>query len=65
MAEILINVDVADLQVAIAFYQRGVGLRLGRLLFDGAVAEMLGGSSAIYLLQKEVGSRIRYVIRSL
>ena len=28
--ELLINVDVDDLEMAIAFYQRGVGLRVGR-----------------------------------
>ena len=54
--EVLINIDVADLDKAIEFYQRAVGLRLGRRLFDGTVAEMLGAASPIYLLAKEQGS---------
>jgi predicted enzyme related to lactoylglutathione lyase len=54
--EILINIDVADLDKAIEFYQRVVGLRLGRRLFEGTVAEMLGAPSPIYLLAKEQGS---------
>lgn len=56
MAEILINIDVADLQRAIEFYENAVGLRFGRYLFDATVAEMLGASSPIYLLAKEPGS---------
>lgn len=54
--EVLINIDVADLERAIEFYQYAVGLRLERRLFDGTVAEMLGASSPIYLLVKESGS---------
>ena len=54
--EVLINIDVADLESAIGFYQSAVDLRLGRRLFDGTVAEMLGATSPIYLLAKEPGS---------
>lgn len=54
--ECLINVDVPDLEEAIAFYERGIGLRLSRRLFDGTVAEMLGASSPIYLVAKAAGS---------
>lgn len=54
--ECLINIDVANLEVAIAFYERGVGLRLARRLFGGTVAEMLGASSPIYLLAKAAGT---------
>ncbi len=32
--ELLINIDVDDLEPAIAFYPRGVGLRLGRRRFE-------------------------------
>ncbi|MEA2625668.1 MAG: hypothetical protein QOD06_1713 [Candidatus Binatota bacterium] len=53
--EVLANVDVDDLEKAIDFYRDALGLRLGRRLGDG-VAEMLGGSSAIYLLRKAPGS---------
>ena len=54
--EILLNIDVDDLDKAVAFYERALGLRAGRRLFDGSVAEMLGGSSPIYLLAKAAGS---------
>lgn len=48
--QILINIDVDDLDRALAFYERAVGLRLGRRLFGGAVAEMLGAEAPIYLV---------------
>jgi predicted enzyme related to lactoylglutathione lyase len=54
--DILVNIDVADLERAIEFYQSAVGLRLERRLFNGTVAEMRGASSPIYLLAKEPGS---------
>ena len=54
--ELLINVDVDDLEMAIAFYQRGVGLRIRRQLFEGTVVEMLGASSPIYLMKKKAGT---------
>lgn len=54
--ELLINVDVDDLEAAIAFYQRGIGLRIGRRLFEGTVVEMLGASSPIYLMEKKPGT---------
>jgi predicted enzyme related to lactoylglutathione lyase len=53
---LLINIDVPDLEEAVEFYQRAVGLRLGRRLFDGTVAEMVGASVPIYLVVKEPGS---------
>ena len=56
VTEILINIDVSDLEQAIEFYQNAAGLRLGRRLFDGTVAEMLGASSSIYLLARQPGS---------
>src|SRR5688572_12702655 len=51
-----VNIDVDDIEQAIHFYQAALGLRLGRRLFDGSVAEMLGGSSIIHLLAKPSGS---------
>lgn len=54
--EALINIDVPDLDAAIAFYQRATELRLGRLLFDGTVAELTGAPVRILLLQKDAGS---------
>ncbi|MDB6060134.1 MAG: putative Glyoxalase/bleomycin resistance protein/dioxygenase [Verrucomicrobiaceae bacterium] len=56
MAEILINIDVGGIDSAINFYTAALGLQLGRRLFDGTVAEMLGASSKIYLLLKSAGS---------
>jgi predicted enzyme related to lactoylglutathione lyase len=53
----LVNVDVDDVNAAIAFYRDAFGLRMGRILFDGSVVEMLGGSSTIYLLARPRGSR--------
>ena len=52
---LLVNIDVDDLNKAIAFYSAAFGLRVGRR-FGGSGAEMLGGSSPIYLLLKEAGS---------
>jgi predicted enzyme related to lactoylglutathione lyase len=54
--DVLVNIDVDDLSKAVAFYQRAVGLRIGRR-FGSLVAEMLGASSPIYLLVKPAGSR--------
>ena len=53
---LVINIDVDDLEKAIAFYSNGLGLRLERLLFDGSVAEMSGASSSVQLLLKPAGS---------
>ena len=51
----VINIDVPDLPRAIDFYCRALGLHHARTL-DGVVAELLGASSVIYLLQNEPGS---------
>ena len=52
----LVNVDVEDLDAAIAFYEKGLGLVLHRKRFGGTVAEMRGTTSPLYLLQKAGGS---------
>jgi predicted enzyme related to lactoylglutathione lyase len=54
--KLLVNIDVDDLEKAIAFYQNAFDLRLGRRLFGGTVAEMVGASTNIYLLIKPSGS---------
>ena len=54
--KILINIDVPALTGAIDFYCAAFDLRLNRLL-DDDVAELVGTSSVIYLLQKSDGSR--------
>ncbi|MBN1237456.1 MAG: VOC family protein [Gammaproteobacteria bacterium] len=53
--DILINVDVRDLEAGIAFYTNALGLRVGRR-FGDVGAELLGGTSSVYLLSKEEGS---------
>jgi predicted enzyme related to lactoylglutathione lyase len=54
--QIVVNVDVDDLEKAIEFYTTALGLRLSRRLFEGSVAEMLGGTTTIHLLSKPSGS---------
>jgi predicted enzyme related to lactoylglutathione lyase len=54
--EALVNIDVPDLDAAIAFYQRATGLKLVRLLFEGTVAQLAGASMPIFLLQKDSAS---------
>lgn len=54
--DILVNIDVAQLEQAIEFYQKALDLRLGRRLFGNTVAEMLGASAPIYLMAKESGT---------
>lgn len=52
----LINIDVPDLHKGINFYCSAFDLHLKRTL-DNDVAELVGGSSTIYLLQKDEGSQ--------
>ncbi|PTQ72122.1 VOC family protein [Pseudomonas sp. GV071] len=54
---LLLNIDVPDLAAGIAFYTEAFGLHLSRHLFDGEVAELLGGPTPIYLLANPTGSR--------
>ena len=53
--ELLVNIDVDDLERAVAFYTTALPLRVGRRFGDGGV-ELLGASSALYLLAKPAGS---------
>jgi catechol 2,3-dioxygenase-like lactoylglutathione lyase family enzyme len=53
--EILANIDVDDVAVATDFYCRALDLTVGRRFGDSGV-ELLGASSAIYLLEKPAGS---------
>lgn len=48
--ELRVCIDVDDLERAIAFYTRGLGLRLGRRIDEDWV-ELLGGTSPIDLLR--------------
>ena len=51
----LVNLDVDDLEKAIAFYGTAFGLQVGRR-FGAFGVEMLGGSAPIYLLVKPPGT---------
>lgn len=53
--DLLINVDVDNLDKAIAFYRDAFDLHVGRRFGDAGI-EMLGASSPIYLLVKAAGS---------
>lgn len=55
--QFMVNIDVDDLDRAIGFYRAAFGLQLARR-FSDAVAEMLGGSSPIYLLLKPPGTPV-------
>jgi predicted enzyme related to lactoylglutathione lyase len=55
MPDLLVNIDVDDLEKAIAFYSEALGLTLGRRFGSGG-AELLGSSAPIYLLAKPAGS---------
>ena len=54
--DLLVNIDVDDLSKAIAFYERAIGLQIGRR-FGSFGVEMLGASSAVYLLRKPEGTK--------
>ena len=54
--DFLVNIDVDDLEKAVAFYRSAFGLRSGRRLGRGCV-EMLGGAAPIYLLLKDAGTQ--------
>jgi predicted enzyme related to lactoylglutathione lyase len=53
--DVLANIDVDDLARATDFYCSALGLWVGRRFGTSAV-ELLGGSAAIYLLQKASGT---------
>ena len=55
--DLLINLDVDNLDNAIAFYSTVFQLRVGRRFGAGAV-EMLGSSAPIYLLAKAAGTPV-------
>jgi len=52
---VLANIDVDDLARASDFYCSALGLRIGRRFGNSAV-ELLGASTAIYLLEKGSGT---------
>ena len=50
------NIDVPELERAVAFYTGALGLRVGRRFGQDGV-ELLGGSAPIYLLAKAPGTK--------
>jgi predicted enzyme related to lactoylglutathione lyase len=56
-AGVLINIDVDDLDRAVAFYTVAVSLKVGRR-FGAAAVELTGGTSPIYLLCKAGGGPV-------
>jgi predicted enzyme related to lactoylglutathione lyase len=56
MIELLANIDVENLQLAVDFYSRALGLKVGRRLEAFGAVEMVGASSKIYLLAKASGT---------
>jgi predicted enzyme related to lactoylglutathione lyase len=54
--DLLVNIDVDDLERAVAFYGQAFGLRVSRRFGEGGV-EMLGAAAPFYLLVKAPGSR--------
>ena len=55
LMDLLVNIDVDDLAKGIAFYEKALGVRVGRRFAFGV--ELLGASSAIYLLVKNEGTQ--------
>jgi predicted enzyme related to lactoylglutathione lyase len=53
--DIMVNIDVPDLDKALAFYTQGLGLTIGRRL-GPEIVELLGASSPIYLITAPEGS---------
>lgn len=55
MASLLINIDVPNVDEAIAFYTTAFELRLSRR-FDGGFAELTGAEVAVFLLENSAGT---------
>jgi len=55
MAHVLFNLDVDDIERAVAFYTSALELRVGRR-FDAGFVELLGAEAPLYLLLKKAGT---------
>ena len=53
---LIINIDVPDINAAVAFYECGLGFRFRRMLFDRSAAELDYAACRIFLIQKPAGS---------
>lgn len=56
-ARLLINIDVPDIEAAVAFYTAALGLTVGRR-FDAEFVELVGAPVPFYLLKKDAGTSI-------
>ena len=54
--KLLINIDIDDMDKGVEFYTRALDLKVGRVLEQGEMVELVGGSSPVYLLKNEEGS---------
>jgi predicted enzyme related to lactoylglutathione lyase len=52
-----LNIDVPDIETAVAFYTSALELRVGRR-FDEDFVELLGSDAPLYLLKKDGGTSI-------
>ena len=57
MAGLLLNIDVPDMELGIAFYTAAFGLEVGRR-FGAGFVELVGRDVPIYLLRTDAGSPI-------
>ena len=57
MTSFILNIDVPDIEAALAFYTSAFELSVGRR-FDSDFVELLGGQTKVYLLRKAAGSSI-------
>jgi hypothetical protein len=57
MVGLLINIDVPDMEAAVAFYTSALGLKVGRR-FDADFVELTGSDAPFYLLKKASGTTI-------
>ncbi|MEO8214349.1 MAG: VOC family protein [Myxococcales bacterium] len=55
MPRVLLNLDVDDIESAVAFYTSALELRVGRR-FDKGFVELLGAEAPLYLLLKAAGT---------
>ena len=56
MPDLVVNIDVSDLERAIAFYAQAIGLREVRRLGPD-IAELEGSSSPVFLIRHPAGTR--------
>ncbi|HUS54501.1 MAG TPA: VOC family protein [Thermohalobaculum sp.] len=55
-SRLIVNIDVPDIELGIAFYQNGLEFEFRRRLFDGTIAEMSLQSVSVFLIEQSAGS---------